>query len=82
MLNFKKTPTLGVSLISLASHAMATIISQLYEAGRLEDRPMVPIDIFRIGKLPGWAMTPTHKHGCNKRGGRSKRRRGLNYWRH
>lgn len=80
MRNYRKH--LSASGISIIASMMAQSVLNLFTAGELSDRPMAPIDPFRIGRMPGWAMTPVHKHGCNKRGGRSKRRRGLNYWRH
>lgn len=79
MRNYRKH--LSASGISIIAAQMASTVLGLFTAGQLSDRPMTPIAPFRIGRMPGWAMTPVHKHGCNKRGGRSKRRRQLNYWR-
>lgn len=80
MMNFRKSPTPGVSLIAMASHSLAAAVLAAFGMGQLMDRPVgsiMPRDLM----LPGSPYLPRNKHGCCKRGGRSKRARGLDYWR-
>ena len=71
MLNFRKNLSAGGSRISM----IATIMAGLLGLGR--GASMVPDIVFHAPPEP----LPRSKHGCCKRGGRQKRRLGLNYWR-
>jgi hypothetical protein len=79
MRNYRKR--LSTSGISIIAAQMAATVLNLFNVGQLADRPMPMIDPLIGYKLPKAWQLPGNKHGCNKRGGRSKRRRNLNYWR-
>lgn len=80
--NFRKRLSMGMSAISVLTYDMAAAMLSKFAAGTLEDRPLPAINPMIGYKLPMTWQLPRSKHGCCKRGGRSKRARGLNYWRH
>lgn len=80
--NYRKRLSMGASVVGALAYQMAASVLAQFAAGELQDRPLPTINPMMGYKLPyAWQLGPS-KHGCCKRGGRSKRRRQLNYWRH
>lgn len=72
----RSTSIIGMLASVIASNVLAQHAASAVPVTALPDPDMLAL---RRRYRPS---TPVHRHGCNKRGGPSKRRRGLNYWRH
>ena len=81
MRNFRKRLSAGASVLGAVASQLASAVLASFAAGTARARPMPAIDPMIGYKLPMAWQLPRSKHGCCKRGGRSKRARGLNYWR-
>lgn len=82
MKNFRKRVS-SVSAVGITAYQMAAAMLASLAAGMPENRRLSALPMMlAMPPRPKWAGTPHHKHGHCKRGGKSKRSRNLNYWRH